>query len=298
MNELAPAPEHDLAPERPPGALIPGDLARVATRSFHIQALLSPERMQGLGFGFALLPVLRRLYHDPVSRGAALKRHLRYFATHPVLAGFVLGAAARLEERRANGAVAAAGAAGPSVPPPSDDAIDSYKRALASPLAALGDPLFWVTLRPLAGLLGVLAVALLPRPPAGEPDLRVLLCPLVLVLTYNAVALPYRWIGVSRGFEHADRPDVLLRSLRLPELTTFLERAGAFAFGALVVLFASGLDVSSSAWAPGPGGHLLEIAPLLLGAAIGFVGMRRWPARSVEVGLVALVAGAALAAVR
>ncbi len=295
MNEFAPAPEPELAPERPPAAILPGDLARVATRSFHIQALLSAERMQGLGFGFALLPVLRRLYSDPVARGAALKRHLRYFATHPGLAGFVLGAAARLEERRANSAAAAAA---PAVARPSDDAIDSYKRALASPLAALGDPLFWVTLRPLAGLLGVLAVALLPRPPAGEPDLRVLLCPLVLVLTYNAVALPYRWIGVSRGFEHADRPDVLLRSLRLPELTTFLERAGAFAFGALVVLFAAGLDVSSAVWARGAGGHLLEIAPLLLGAAIGFVGMRRWPARSVEVGLVALLAGAALAAVR
>jgi len=242
--------------------------------------------MQGLGFGFALLPVIRRLYADPATRGVALRRHLRYFATHPVLSGFVLGAAARLEERRANGA------------PTSDDAIDSYKRALASPLAALGDPLFWVTLRPLAGLLGVLAVALLPRPAAGEPDLRSLLCPLVLVLTYNAVALPYRWIGVSRGYEHVDRPDVLLRSLRIPELTTFLERVGAFAFGALLVLFAVGLDVSSAAWGRQAGGRMLEVAPLLLGALVGFVGMRRWPGRSVEVGLVALLAGALLAAAR
>lgn len=276
----------DVAHERPPAALRAGDLARVATRSFQIQALLSPERMQGLGFGFALLPVIRRLYPDPATRGVALRRHLRYFATHPVLSGFVLGAAARLEERRANGA------------PTSDDAIDSYKRALASPLAALGDPLFWVTLRPLAGLLGVLAVALLPRPAAGEPDLRSLLCPLVLVLTYNAVALPYRWIGVSRGYEHVDRPDVLLRSLRIPELTTFLERVGAFAFGALLALFAVGLDVSSAAWGRQAGGRVLEVAPLLLGAFVGFVGMRRWPGRSVEVGLVALLAGALLAAVR
>ena len=143
MNELAPEVVH----ERPPAALRAGDLARVASRSFQLQALLSPERMQGLGFGFAILPVIQRLYHDPETLGAALKRHLRYFATHPVLSGFVLGAAARLEERRANGA------------PVSDDAIDSYKRALASPLAALGDPLFWVTLRPLAGLLGAVPLS-------------------------------------------------------------------------------------------------------------------------------------------
>ena len=286
MNDLAPDFAPDPAPERPPAALRRGDLARVTTRAFQLQALLSPERMQGLGFGFSLLPVIRRLYPDAATRGAALKRHLHYFATHPVLSGFVLGAAARLEERRANGA------------PATDDAIDSFKRALASPLAALGDPLFWVTLRPLAGLLGVIAVALLPRPPAGEPDLRVLLCPLVLVLTYNAVALPYRWIGVSRGYEHADRPDVLLRSLRLLELKTFLEQASAFVFGALLVLIGAGLDAPSSAWGREAGARVLEVAPLLLGACVGFVGFSRWPARSVEIGLVALLAGVLLAAVR
>lgn len=276
----------DATPDRSKTALRPADLARVATRSFHIQALLSPERMQGLGFGFALLPVIRRIYPDPVSRGLALKRHLRYFATHPVLSGFALGVAARLEERRANGAAT------------SDDAIDSMKRALASPLAALGDPLFWVTLRPLAGLLGVLTVAIFPRPSAGDPDLRVLLCPLVAILTYNAVALPYRLSGVSRGYDLADRPDVLLRSLRLSELKTFLERAGSFAYGALLVLFATGLDVPSAVWGHGAGGRVLEVVPLLLGAAIGFFGMRRWPGRSVEVGLTAILAGAILAAVR
>ena len=276
----------ELTTGQPKTALRWADFARATLSSFHIQALLSPERMQGLGFGFALLPVIRRLYPDPAARGLALKRHLRYFATHPVLSGFALGVAARLEERRANGA------------PTSDDAIDSMKRALASPLAALGDPVFWVTLRPLAGLLGVLAVAILPRPTAGEPDLRVLLCPLVAILTYNAVALPYRLSGVSRGYELADRPDVLLRSLRLSELKTFLERAGSFAYGTLLVLFATGLDVPSAAWGHGPGGRVLEVVPLLVGAAIGFFGMRRWPSRSVEVGLLAILAGAILAAGR
>ena len=276
----------DVKPDRPKTALRWGDLARVTTRSFHIQTLLSPERMQGLGFGFSLLPVIRRIYPDPATRGFALKRHLRYFATHPVLSGFALGVAARLEERRANGAEV------------SDDAIDSLKRALASPLAALGDPLFWVTLRPLAGLLGVLSVAILPRPATGDPDLRSLLCPLVAVLTYNAVALPYRFTGVWRGYEFADRPDVLLRSLRLTELKTFLERAGSFAYGALLVLFATGLDVPSAAWGYDACGRVLEVVPLLLGAAIGFFGIRRWPARTVEVALVAILAGAILAAGR
>jgi PTS system mannose-specific IID component len=260
------------------------DLARVSSRAFHLQALLSPERMQGLGFGFAILPVLRRLYPTAAACGEALKRHIRYFATHPVLSGYALGAAARLEERRANGEGV------------SEESIDGLKRALASPLAALGDPLFWVTLRPLAGVLGVIAVAAFPRPPAGEPDLRVLLCPLVTLLTYNAVALPYRFAGVARGYAEADRPDALLRSLKLSGLNAVLECAGAFAFGALVALLGTGLDFASSIWGESARRRVMDLTPLLLGAFIGFAGLQRWPGRAVEVALLALLAGAVLAA--
>ena len=101
-----------------------------------------------------------------------------------MLSGIVLGVVARLEERRAKGL-------------PVDEAqIESTKRALASPLAALGDPLFWVTLRPLAGLMGVLGMAVLPLADTVGPDLRVVVCPCLALLTYNAVAIRYRVAGV------------------------------------------------------------------------------------------------------
>jgi PTS system mannose-specific IID component len=261
------------------------DFARAAARTLHIQALLQPERMQGLGFGFALIPILRRLYADPVERGAALRRHLGYFATHPVLAGFVVGAAARLEERRAAGE------------PVSDEEIDGAKRAMASPLAALGDPLFWVTLRPLAGLAGVIALVVLPPPLSGAPDLRVLLCPLFLLLTYNAVALPYRLAGVARGYRDGDRPAALLRSLQLSERNAVLERAGAFAFGAFLALAAlrpgAGGTVSA---ADGNAAWTLMLTPLGLGALVSLMGRGAAPGRPVEIALVALVAGCIMAA--
>jgi hypothetical protein len=66
----------------------------------------------------------------------------------------------------------------------------------------------------------------------------------------------------------------------------------------LLVLFAAGLDVTSTAWDRGAAGRVLEVTPLLLGALIGFAGTRRWPGRAVEVGLFALLAGAVLAAGR
>jgi mannose/fructose/N-acetylgalactosamine-specific phosphotransferase system component IID len=288
-NEERPVSEEGFAGDGRPArqAIRRSDLGRAASRSFQIQALLQPERMQGLGFGFAMVPILRRLYADPAERGAALRRHLAYFATHPVLAGFVLGTAAKLEERRA---------AGEPIP---DAAIDGAKRAMATPLAGLGDPLFWVTLRPLAGLIGVIALLLLPPPETGAPDARVLLCPLFLLLTYNAVALPYRLAGVARGYRDGDRPAALLRSLQLSERNAVLERAGAFAFGAFLVLASSKLGAggpgSGSAATGGPAWTLL-LAPLALGAVVGLVGRRALAGRPVEVALVALLAGCVMAA--
>ena len=257
----------------------PEDLARTTTRAIHIQALLTPERMQGPGFAFALLPVLERIYPAREDLARAIRRHLAYFATHPLLAGYVLGAVARWEERRANGE------------PVTDEAIDTWKRALASPLAAMGDPFFWVTLRPFAGLVGVLGIALIPAPMLG-PDWRVLLCPLLTLLTYNAFALPFRVVGTHVGYVEAERPAALLRSLRLREWGHALGCAGALGYGALLALVLRFLDFGSIDWGADATARLAGAAPLLLGAAIGWVGLRRWPGRVVEVALTAL--GAAL----
>jgi mannose PTS system EIID component len=260
------------------------DLATMTSRSLHIQALLTPERMQGPGFAFAILPALRRLYSQKEQLAAALSRHLAYFATHPILSGIVLGATARLEERRANGE------------PIGDVEIDAFKRALASPLAALGDPLFWVTLRPFAGLLGVLGIAFLPAAGFVGPDLRVLLCPLLTLLTYNAVALPFRLFGVARGYASGDQPGALLKSLRLAEWSHAIARAGAFGYGALIALVALSLDLGSSRWGVDGRSRVAALTPLVLGAVIGYAGLRRWPGRGVEVGLGVLAAAAVFAA--
>ena len=256
-------------------ALRGSDLAKVTSRSLYLQALFTAERQQGPGFAFALLPVIRRLYFGNQDRGRALARHLGYFGTHPVLAGYVLGVVARLEERHAQGG------------PDGESRIEQAKRSLASPLAALGDPLFWVTLRPLAGLVGILGMALLPLADPAGPDLRVLACPLLALLTYNAVALPFRLAGVPRGYALADEPGKLLRSLNLSAWKRVLERAGAFGYGALVVLTLATMKGSVDPLGRGTAHIAFVLAPFLLGALGAAVGLRRWPGRGVEVALVA-----------
>ncbi len=274
MTEPLPPEAFAPSPAQPP-RLRGMDLARVSSRAFYIQALFSSERQQGPGFAFALVPVFLRLYSGAAERGKAIARHMGFFGTHPVLSGYVLGMAARLEERRAQGA-------------PIDDArIEMAKRSLASPLAGLGDPLFWVTLRPLAGLVGILGMALLPLADTLGPDNRVLVCPLLALLTYNAVALRFRMVGVSRGYALADEPGKLLHSLKLSELNRFFERVSAVAFGALVSLTLWPMTLSADPGGLGIGHTASVLAPFALGW-IGAAGaLKRWPGRSIEIALAA-----------
>jgi PTS system mannose-specific IID component len=258
------------------------DFARITSRSFYLQALFAAERQQGPGFAFALVPAMRRLYADALEQGRALARHMGFFGTHPVLSGYVLGVVARWEERRAQGQ------------PIEDARIEEAKRSLASPLAALGDPLFWVTLRPLAGLTGILGLALLPLAGPIGPDLRVLICPLLALLTYNAVALKYRLVGVARGYEMADEPGKLLQSLQLAPLRVLFGRVGAFLFGFLIVLTLVPMTESADPAGLGAAHTAQVLMPFVLAWLGTVVVLKRWPGRSVELALTAaLVALAA-----
>ena len=260
----------------PPRSLRARDLGAAASRLLHLQALLTSDRMQGPGFAFAMIPVLRRLYPDRARFAEAMTRHTAYVATHPVFSGYVLGAAARLEAKRAAG------------DPIDGVRIDAMKRALASPLAAIGDPFFWVVLRPLAGLIAVLGIALFGAADPYAPDLRVLLCPLLLLLTYNAVALPTRWRGVGAGYAAAESPSSLLHALRFAEWREIFERGGAFLYGALVALLAAGLHAATSAGGSGVGAFGAALLPLALGFTAARLLLRRGAAATVETALTVL----------
>lgn len=123
------------------------DLAGVFWRSFLLQASWNFERMQSLGFAFAMLPVLRRLYPDAAQYVSRVREHMTYFNTQPYMASFVLGAVSRREQDLAAGRR-----------PPED--IAEIKTALAGPLGALGDGFFWGGIKPLAAVLA--AAFLLP----------------------------------------------------------------------------------------------------------------------------------------
>ncbi|MGE5174026.1 MAG: PTS system mannose/fructose/sorbose family transporter subunit IID [Betaproteobacteria bacterium] len=118
------------------------DLLMVFWRAFFLQASWSFDRMQTVGFAYAIEPVLKKLYTDPIEYNDRLRLHLEYFNTQPYFASFILGAAVRLEQDRATGRNTTADVSG-------------LKATLMAPLGALGDSFFWGSLKPMAAVAAV-----------------------------------------------------------------------------------------------------------------------------------------------
>lgn len=116
---------------------------RSAVRLLIVQASWTYERLQGVGVGFAALPLLEPLETDPTRYRAAVARAAEYFNAHPYLAGIAVGASVRAELDGVNGAT-----------------IQRLKTALAGPLGSLGDQLFWIGVVPATMGAMLIAVAL------------------------------------------------------------------------------------------------------------------------------------------
>ena len=82
------------------------------------------ERMQALGFCWAMVPVLRRLFPDRAEFSAGLQRHLAFFNTSTLIGGpIILGSTAAMEE------------AG------SPTSAEGVKVSMMGPMAGIGDTL-------------------------------------------------------------------------------------------------------------------------------------------------------------
>lgn len=104
---------------------------------FWAQTAWSYEKMQGIGYGFSMLPVLRKIYKDnPKDLQGAVKNHLQFFNTNQWMASIILGVNVAIEEDlKAKG----------------KDVIASIKTGLMGPLAGVGDSLFYVIIPTILG---------------------------------------------------------------------------------------------------------------------------------------------------
>ena len=187
------------------------DRISVWWRSTFLQGSWNYERMQNGGWAFAMIPAIKRLYKTKEERAAALKRHLEFFNTHPYVASPVLGVTLALEEERANGV------------PIEDRTIQGVKVGMMGPLAGIGDPVFWFTVRP---ILGALAASLAMN---GN-----ILGPIIFFLAWNVIRMAFMWYTQEFGYKAGSHISDDLSGGLLQGVTKGASILGMFILGALV----------------------------------------------------------------
>ena len=187
------------------------DRISVWLRSTFLQGSWNYERMQNGGWAFAMIPAIKKLYKTKEERADALKRHLEFFNTHPYVASPIIGVTLALEEERANGA------------PIDDITIQGDKVGMMGPLAGIGDPVFWFTVKP---ILGALAASLAM---SGN-----ILGPFIYFFAWNIIRMAFMWYTQEFGYKAGSRITEDLSGGILQDITKGASILGMFILGSLV----------------------------------------------------------------
>ena len=192
--------------------LTKGDILSTYFRSTFLLGSFNFERMQSMGFCVSMIPTIKRLYSKKEDQAAALKRHLEFFNTQPWVGSAIMGVTAAMEQERANGAKDV-----------DDAAINGVKVGLMGPLAGVGDPIFWGTLRPVLAALG-----------AGIALTGSILGPLLFFILINVIRAVTRWYGFKYGYEKGTEIVSDMGGGRLQKITQGASILGLFVMGSLV----------------------------------------------------------------
>ncbi|OOF44961.1 PTS system mannose/fructose/sorbose family transporter subunit IID [Rodentibacter trehalosifermentans] len=192
--------------------LTKGDILKTYFRSTFLLGSFNFERMQSMGFCVSMIPAIKRLYSKKEDQAAALKRHLEFFNTQPWVGSAIMGVTAAMEQERANGAKDV-----------DDAAISGVKVGLMGPLAGVGDPIFWGTLRPVLAALG-----------AGIALTGSILGPLLFFILINVIRALTRWYGFKYGYEKGTEIVSDMGGGRLQKITQGASILGLFVMGSLV----------------------------------------------------------------
>jgi len=208
-------------------------------RTLEIQAVWTYERMQGIGLGYALEPILRKVLAGDAARfQAAMGRGTTFFNANPYLTPAAVGALARAE---ADGVPA--------------EQVLRLRTALGGPLGAIGDRLFWAGLLPTVVSGALLGVAL------GSGIWPVVLA----VVTYNTVRIALGIWLMDLGWANGMRVGAAIGASWLPHAGTVVSLSAA-------VLAAVALPPAVVRLLPGLSASEL---PVVVGLTLLMLGARR-----------------------
>lgn len=155
------------------------ELNRVFWRSFQMEFSWNYERQMNLGYIYAMIPVLQKLYaNNKEELKKALKRHLEFFNMTPHIVTLMLGISTAMEQENSESEDF------------DDNSINNIKTALMGPLSGIGDSFFWGTLRLIATGIGT-ALSL-----RGN-----ILGPIMFLLIFNVPHIIIRYILVKLGYK-------------------------------------------------------------------------------------------------
>ncbi len=155
------------------------DLQKVYIRNlFGLQWGWNYETMQGLGYCYVIMPILRRLYrNDPEKMKAALKTEIGYFNTSQPMSHLIVGTDAALQEELGI--------------EEAKDAIIGVKTGLMGPFAGVGDTIFITIYRAL-----VFSIAAYM---AMSGQAVALLIPIVCGIAMLAIRYKFTFMGYEQG---------------------------------------------------------------------------------------------------
>lgn len=188
------------------------DLKKVFLRSFALEYSWNYERQQNMGYCVAMLPIIKKLYKKKEEQIEATKRHMEFFNTTPYVSTLVLGISTAMEESNAQ----------------NDDfdtaSINSVKASLMSPLAGIGDSLFWGTLRVIATGVGT-SLAL-----QGS-----ILGAILFLLLFNIPQFIVRYVCMMSGYKFGTKfLEKIETSGLMPKLTYGASIVGLIIIGAMI----------------------------------------------------------------
>ena len=184
---------------------------KVAARSQFLQGSWNYERMQNGGYAFSMIPAIKKLYKTDEDRQAALKRHMEFFNTTPFMASPIIGVTLALEEERANGGDV------------DDEAINGVKVGMMGPLAGVGDPVFWFTVRP---ILGALCASLAM---SGN-----ILGPIMFFVVWILFRWGFQWYTQEFGYKAGSAITDDLSGTMMQDVTRGASMLGMFVLGSLI----------------------------------------------------------------
>lgn len=206
------------------------DLKGLNIRSYFIGACLNYERYLGLGFSYAMLPVLKKLYKNEDLKEAAL-RHTEFYNTHPWMHNIILGVTTALEEQRSLGA------------PISTDSISATKAAMMGPTAGFGDSFFKGVV---VTIIGAFAAGLALEGNPIAPFVFIVPCLIIMVLVrYYGVVLGYKY--GTRLILQLKKSNVIEKFVQASTIVGFMVTAGLITnyvkFNLVTVLKMSGTEI-------------------------------------------------------